>query len=61
MSTVGAGDNFNAGVVYALISRGIMRDQLLTLPTAEWDAIIDTGIRYAAEVCGTTENYIKKR
>lgn len=61
VSTVGAGDNFNAGVVYALISRGIMRDQLLTLPTAEWDAIINTGICYAAEVCGTTENYIKKK
>lgn len=60
VSTVGAGDNFNAGVVYALISRGVAREQLLNLPTAEWDAIIATGIRYAAEVCGTTENYIMK-
>lgn len=58
VSTVGAGDSFNAGIVCSLIAGSVGREALSALPEAEWDGIIATAIAFAQEVCGTTENYI---
>jgi fructokinase len=56
VSTVGAGDSFNAGVVHTLYRKGINRKRLKSIPEAAWDDIVKTGI--AAEVCTSGENYI---
>lgn len=61
VSTVGAGDSFNAGVVYSLISQGIDSIALSLLRPEQWDCIVATAMRFAAEVCATTENYISRQ
>ena len=60
VSTIGAGDNFNAGIVYGLLRHDIRRDQLSTLPPSAWDAVIRCGMDLAAEVCQTFDNSISQ-
>lgn len=58
VSTIGAGDNFNAGVIYGMISGGITRDDLKSLTFDKWDKIIAYGTDFAREVCLSYDNYI---
>ena len=58
VSTVGAGDSFNAGIVHTLYRKGINRKRLKSIPEAAWDDIVKTGINFATEVCMSDENYI---
>ena len=58
VSTVGAGDNFNAGVVCGLIANGTDAACIGALPEQAWDRLIATATQFAQEVCGTTRNYI---
>ncbi len=60
VSTVGAGDNFNAGFIYALIRDGITRNMLSTLPRSRWEKLISTACAFAGEACQSTHNYISK-
>lgn len=60
VSTVGAGDSFNAGIVYTLCREGIGRKQPGNIPADAWDHIIGNGIGFATEVCMSTENYISR-
>lgn len=56
VSTVGAGDNFNAGFVYALMKSGNRPLDSLTLD--EWSELIKTGQRFSADVCQSYQNSI---
>jgi len=59
VSTIGAGDNFNAGLLYGLIANQITHSQLDNgLTEAQWDDIIENGQQFAAEVCGSLFNYV---
>lgn len=58
VSTVGAGDNFNAGIVCGLIANGTDAACIGALPEQAWDRLIATATQFAQEVCGTTRNYI---
>ena len=59
VSTIGAGDNFNAGFVYGLIKYGITREMLEAGLTAEqWDSLIDLAQQFSANVCGSVNNSI---
>lgn len=58
VSTVGAGDNFNAGFIYGLVTQGIGRDQLPTLTREQWAGLIHTASAFAAEACRSTSNAI---
>lgn len=60
VSTVGAGDNFNAGMVFGLLEQGIGHDDLPSLTEAQWDKLIACGMKCAAEVCMTTDNSVPK-
>lgn len=60
VSTIGAGDNFNAGVVYGLYQNKISGNDLSSLPLNTWKILINTGIDFATEVCLSYENYISK-
>lgn len=60
VSTIGAGDNFNAGVVYGLMQNGVGRTDLGSLPESVWDDIIASGQALAAEVCQSFNNSISK-
>jgi fructokinase len=58
VSTVGAGDSFNAGLISALVSYGSDAFQPETLNEAQWDVIMTTAIDFATAVCSSNENYI---
>ena len=58
VSTVGAGDSFNAGFACALIREGIMPDDLRALGRDAWQRLIATACSFAAETCRSKENYI---
>ena len=59
VSTIGAGDNFNAGFVYGLIKYGVTRD-MLDEGVAEdvWDAVISEANQFAANVCASINNNV---
>lgn len=58
LSSIGAGDSFNAGVIWGLLKYGVKRDDLDTLSKEKWEKIIRHGIDLATEVCLSYENYI---
>ena len=58
VSTVGAGDNFNAGFIYGLVREGIGIEQLSTLDREGWQRLIDYATAFAGQACQTTENFI---
>lgn len=60
VSTVGAGDSFNAGFLCQMIRQGIKRNQLTTLTFDDWHSLISEGIRFANLVCQSSKNYIPK-
>ena len=58
VSTVGAGDSFNAGFSCALIWEDIMPEDLSHIGRDTWQRLIATACRFAGETCRSTENYI---
>ena len=58
VSTVGAGDSFNAGFSCALVWEGIMPEDLSHISRDTWQRLIATACRFAGETCRSTENYI---
>ena len=61
VSTIGAGDNFNAGFIYGFIQNGITKDDILRgLSEAQWDQCIASGQQFSAESCKDIYNYISK-
>ena len=60
VSTIGAGDNFNAGVVYGLLKYRVRRADLAELSENDWDAIIRCGMDFSADVCKSVSNSVSK-
>lgn len=60
VSTIGAGDNFNAGILYGLYTGGIGRDNLDRLSRDDWSRLIGYGIEFGTEACMSTSNYVSK-
>ncbi len=60
VSTIGAGDNFNAGIVFGLLQEDIHRSDLPALSESRWYSIIRHGISLAAEACQSFNNSISK-
>lgn len=59
-STIGAGDNFNAGVVFGLLRYRIRRADLDLLAEEEWDDVIRCGIDFSANVCMSLDNSVSR-
>lgn len=59
-NTVGAGDAFNAGVLHAITGSEITLEMLSVTDEAMWDKIINTGIKFASEVCCTEDAFISQ-
>ena len=55
VSTIGAGDTFNAGMIYAMLKNENPVDEY---QSSDWDNLIDHGIRFSADVCQSLDNYI---
>lgn len=60
VSTVGAGDSFNAGMIYSMLK--LDDDNFFTQwnNKRSWNYIITTAISFAIHVCTHTENYISR-
>lgn len=59
VSTIGAGDNYNAGVIYSLIRDNISRKSLKKgLTEEQWHDILDTAQSFSAECCQSMENCV---
>ncbi len=58
ISTIGAGDSFNAGIIYTINKLNLSIDTINNLNKTDWDKIIKTGIIFATDVCKSYENYI---
>ena len=58
VSTIGAGDNFNAGILYGLLKYDIRKADLDTLGEADWQKIVRCGLDLASEVCQQIDNYV---
>lgn len=62
VSTIGAGDNFNAGFIYGLIKHGVTRDDIERgLPEELWDKLIECAAMFSADCCKDIFNYISPK
>lgn len=57
-STVGAGDSFNAGMIYSLMTGKMIRNGEITGDALSHAAVLESGIRFASEVCRSLDNFI---
>jgi len=61
VSTIGAGDNFNAGFLFGLLHEGITRRDIdRGLTEQQWDTAIGYALQFSAEVCRSMENYVSR-
>lgn len=60
VSTIGAGDNFNAGMLTSIYRNNIKREDLAILGEKEWSRIIGMAVEFATHVCMSYENYISE-
>ena len=59
VSTIGAGDNFNAGLIYGIIKNNILREDIVNgLTEEQWDKIIASAQQFSAECCQDIYNYV---
>lgn len=62
VSTIGAGDNFNAGFIYSLLSMGTGRDRIAGtasgLTVDEWKRMVETACWFSANACRSLFNYV---
>lgn len=59
VSTIGAGDNFNAGFLFGLLTNNITRSDFENgLTEEQWDKLIASGQQFSAEACRSLYNYV---
>ena len=58
VSTIGAGDTFNAGLIYGLLTLGIGKDELKHINNRQRADMIGYAIEFAEHVCMSYDNYI---
>lgn len=56
VSTIGAGDSFNAGMAVSIHRKGN-----LTFTEADWDEAMERAVIFATEVCGSRNNFINRK
>jgi len=61
VSTIGAGDNFNAGFIFGMLKHGITRADLERgLTEEQWDKLINYALAFSADCCKDIFNYVSK-
>jgi len=58
VSTIGAGDNFNAGLIWTLANHKVSKNEMEYLPENIMGEILTNGISFSSEVCMSYDNYI---
>ncbi len=57
-STIGAGDNFNAGLIFGILKHDLLKGDIAKTTQQVWDDIIQYAIAFSQNVCMQLENYI---
>jgi len=60
VSTIGAGDNFNAGIVYSLFKHNISHRDIENLDEKMWESLVSIAVEFATHVCMNYDNYISE-
>lgn len=60
LSTIGAGDNFNAGLIYGLKKYTTSQSSLGSIHEILWKKIMGHAIDFAAHVCKRYDNYVSE-
>ena len=58
VSSIGAGDNFNAGLVYGILKNNITTASFGFLNEKQWDELISWAQLFATKVCLSLDNYV---
>lgn len=58
VSTIGAGDTFNAGIIFSLIKNNILLKDIKNMKEEIWNKIINTAIDFSSNVCMSYDNYL---
>lgn len=58
VSTIGAGDNFNAGFIFGLMRYGFRRTDLHNADKTIWQKLLKSGIQFARQACKSMENFV---
>jgi fructokinase len=58
VSTIGAGDSFNAGIIASFYRENIRNEDIEELDEKEWGKVISMAVDFATHVCMSYENYI---
>ncbi len=58
LSTIGAGDNFNAGVIFGIVRAGLNACNVPSIDLGSWNKIIARGISFATATCLSMENSV---
>jgi fructokinase len=58
VSTIGAGDNFNAGMISSIHVKDIKKSDLEKIGGDAWSYIIGNAVAFASHVCMSYENYV---
>jgi fructokinase len=58
VSTIGAGDTFNAGLLYGIWKHGYTRRQIGSIGSDQWTALLNDAIAFSREVCLSYDNYL---
>lgn len=62
VSTIGAGDSFNAGFIFGMLKQDITRSDLERGLTGEqWDSLIGCALSFSADCCKDIFNYVSKK
>lgn len=60
ISTIGAGDSFNAGLVLKIIKNKITVDKLFDKNHDWWADVLEFALIFAGDVCSNIDNYISR-
>ncbi len=60
VSTIGAGDNFSAGVIFGIYNKLLDQTAFRDFSRMDWQYILSMGNYFSAQVCESSENYISK-
>ena len=58
VSTIGAGDTFNAGLLYGMWKNSYKREQIKDLDRMQWEDLLSKAIQFSREVCLSYDNYL---
>lgn len=58
VSTIGAGDNFNAGFAYSILAGRMTREECGSLAQEDWKRMVWTATKFSSAVCRSVYNYV---